>query len=301
MENHSVEQMQIWRKFYEENGYLVIPEFISSEQADELRKRAHELVEEFFKQELKRVSIFTTNQQERKSDEYFISSGDKIRFFFEEEAFDKNGNLICPKEKSINKIGHALFELDPVFKKFTLQKFLIDLAKGLGLDNPLMAQSMYIFKQPQVGGKVDIHQDSTFINTKPHSCMAFWFALEDATIENSCLWVVPGSHGKGIVTRFKRNENGTLTLFSKADSDEIAPWTSLENEFDKEKYIDKWVPLPCKKGSLVVIHGSVVHMSEPNRSTKSREVYTYHMIDKKTKYSHDNWLQRPDMPFQELE
>lgn len=42
--------------------------------------------------------------------------------------------------------------------------------------------------------KVSIHQDSTFINTKPLSCVGLWWALEDVTIENGCLWVAPGSH-----------------------------------------------------------------------------------------------------------
>ena len=56
---------------------------------------------------------------------------------------------------------------------------------------------MYIFKQPHIGGEVTCHQDSTFLYTKPESAVGFWVALEDATIENGCLWVSRGVRHKG--------------------------------------------------------------------------------------------------------
>jgi phytanoyl-CoA hydroxylase len=51
---------------------------------------------------------------------------------------------------------------------------------------------MYIFKQPFIGGEIDCHQDSTFLYTDPLSCIGFWFALEDATVDNGCLYAIPG-------------------------------------------------------------------------------------------------------------
>ncbi len=58
------------------------------------------------------ASIFSTREQNRLTDDYFLESGDKIRFFFEEDAFRPDGTLKQSKERSINKIGHALHELD---------------------------------------------------------------------------------------------------------------------------------------------------------------------------------------------
>jgi ectoine hydroxylase-related dioxygenase (phytanoyl-CoA dioxygenase family) len=53
---------------------------------------------------------------------------------------------------------------------------------------------MLIFKQARAGGKVAPHVDSTFLHTTPLSAVGFWFALEDVTQENGCLYYIPGSH-----------------------------------------------------------------------------------------------------------
>jgi len=222
----------------------------------------------------------------------------KFVVFFEDQAVDKDGKIIVDKMKAINKIGHALGELDNVFKNFTFQPSACSLVKSLGMRDPLLAQSMYIFKQPKIGGYVSIHQDNTFVNTKPLSCIAFWYAVDDVTLENGCLWIVPGSHKEGITTRFKKNIEGDSVHFTPPDKDEAAPWPSLNEKFDKNKYPELWIPVEIPRGSLVVIHGNVVHMSAQNTSSQSRHAYTFHMVEGDCEYSADNWLQRPkEMPF----
>eukprot|EP01118_Nematostelium_gracile_P014471 TRINITY_DN564_c0_g1_i1.p1 TRINITY_DN564_c0_g1~~TRINITY_DN564_c0_g1_i1.p1 ORF type:complete len:159 (+),score=41.75 TRINITY_DN564_c0_g1_i1:79-555(+) len=146
MKTYTQEEMQKMREFYQENGYLVIENFASPEEVKKLQDRMKILVDEFFnRDESNTKSIFHTHE-EQKRDLYFIESGDKVRFFYEEHAFDKDGNLIVPKDRSINKVGHALGELDPIFRDFTLKKEACDLVKGLGMKEPMLAQSMYIFK-----------------------------------------------------------------------------------------------------------------------------------------------------------
>src|ERR1041385_7777934 len=144
---------------YYEQGFLVLEGFVDEAECDLLRARAEELVQEFDPADV--VSIFSTNEQNRLTDEYFLTSGDKIRFFYEENAFHPNGTLRYEKEKSINKIGHALHDLDPVFDRFSRSPKLKELAASMGHADSYLLQSMYIFKQPNIGGEVTCHQDST--------------------------------------------------------------------------------------------------------------------------------------------
>src|SRR6266705_3788581 len=203
---------------YERDGFLVLEEFVRAEACDALRVRAEALVREFDPQGL--VSIFSTHEQTRTSDDYFLESGDKIRFFFEEKAFDSDGSLSQSKAQSINKIGHALHDLDPVFDQFSRLPAIEQLVSDLGIRKPLLVKSMYIFKQPNIGSEVTCHQDATFLYTTPLRMVGLWFALEDAGVENGCLWIIPGGHKLGLKSRFVRAEIGG-TRFEVFDD---APW-----------------------------------------------------------------------------
>lgn len=106
----------------------------------------------------------------------------------------------------------ALHELDPVFRKVTLENEKIRaVARDLAYHkDPVVLQSMVIFKQPQIGGKVPEHNDSTFLYTDPPSAVGFWFALEDCTPSNGALSFFPGSHKTSpISSRFIRMPGGT--------------------------------------------------------------------------------------------
>lgn len=274
-----ISQQQVAR--FKDEGFLVLEGFAEERECDRLRARAEALVQEFDPSDV--VSIFSTHEQNRLTDEYFLTSGDKIRFFFEENAFNPDGTLKYEKEKSINKIGHALHDLDPVFARFSRSQKIRDVAAAVGLEDSVLVQSMYIFKQPNIGGEVTCHQDSTFIYTEPIDIVGLWFALEDATIENGCLWAIPGGHRRGLKSRWLRTANNRME-FEVYDPE---PWPESE-----------LVPLEVSKGSLIVLHGLLPHLSHENRSARSRHAYTLHLVPAEAKYPADNWLQRPStMPF----
>jgi phytanoyl-CoA hydroxylase len=150
---------------YHRDGFLVIPGFVDRTACDELKAAANQIVSDF--QPSGERTIFTTSEQERVSNGEFLASGSGVWCFFEEEAFDEHGTPRTSKELSINKIGHAMHDLDPTFEKFSYRPELAGVAADIGLDDALALQSMYIFKQPLIGGEVGCHQDSTFLFTDP--------------------------------------------------------------------------------------------------------------------------------------
>jgi phytanoyl-CoA hydroxylase len=260
---------------FERDGFLVLEEFVGREACEALRARAAELVAEFDPSGVR--SIFSTTEQTRTSDDYFLESGDRISFFFEERAFGEDGSLRQSKDRSINKIGHALHDLDAVFDGFSRTPEIAGLVAALKFKRPLLVQSMYIFKQPNIGGEVVCHQDSTFLYTEPLSVVGLWFALEAATVDNGCLWALPGGHKLGLKSRFTRAPKGG-TRFEVFDD---SPWPQAG-----------LVPLEVPAGTLIVLDGQLPHLSRMNTSPRSRHAYTLHVIEGDSHYSADNWLQR---------
>ncbi|OBS81046.1 hypothetical protein A6R68_20774 [Neotoma lepida] len=176
-------------KKFQEDGFLLLEGFLTADECVAMQQRIGEIVAEM-----------------DGNTDYFLSSGDKVRFFFEKGVFDNKGlewgsgdmrvgNFLVPPEKSINKIGHALHAHDPVFRSVTHSPKVQALVRSLGLQLPVVVQSMYIFKQPHFGGEVSPHQDATFLYTEPLGrVLGVWIAIEDALLENGCLWFIPGSH-----------------------------------------------------------------------------------------------------------
>ena len=264
---------------FRRDGYLVLPGFASPEGVEALRNAAAAILDDFDPDAVR--SIFTTNEQTRHADEYFLTSGDKVRCFFEEDAFSDDGGLRQEPALSINKIGHAMHDLDPAFDRFSRTPGLAKALEAIGYQDPVLLQSMYIFKQPRIGGEVAAHDDHTFLWTEPASVVGAWFALEDATVDNGCLWALPGAHHAGPRRRFRRDGQGG-TVF-----DEINPTPYPEDGF---------VPLEVEAGTMILIDGLLPHRSAPNRSDRSRHAYTVHIIERAAHYPEDNWLRRPGLP-----
>ena len=169
--------------------------------------------------------------------DYFLDSATKIHYFAEPYAVqhenDNNssnnsgGSATTLKEEyrsnkvtALNKAGHGLHLRPGAFQEYTTSNKISQLLRELGYIDPVVPQSMYIFKQGRSSsntssnnggggdsdGVVTSHQDSTFLYTTPRqTCIGLWLALDDATINNGCLWVRPGSHNECIRRQFVRN------------------------------------------------------------------------------------------------
>lgn len=176
------------------------------------------------------------------------------------------------------------------------------IARALGFGDPRVLQSMVICKQPEIGGRVPPHQDSTFLYTNPPSAVGFWIALEDATNKNGCLSFAPGSHKRTAVkSRFVRKENGG-TGFEEVKGArfpiEMRNEEGMRGEEEEEE--EEYLLEEVKAGTLVLIHGNLLHKSEKNLSAKSRYIYTFHVIEGENIYDDKNWLQPPKNEFTRL-
>ena len=168
---------------------------------------------------------------------------------------------------------------------------------------------MVICKQPEIGGAVPPHQDSTFLYTDPPSAVGWWYALEDATAENGCLSFAPGSHGRAAVEkRFVRTGKGTGFVENEGArfpdglqrEEKREDGDAAEKEYELVQKEEEYTMGEVKAGTLVLIHGNILHKSERNRSEKSRNIYTFHVIEGEEKYDERNWLQPPKQGFSKL-
>jgi phytanoyl-CoA hydroxylase len=271
---------QLQKEQFDLQGYLILDQLFSSQQMDELQNAAAQIVNKFDADSTR--SVFSTQDQSKSRDNYFLSSGDKVRCFFEEDAFDADGQLRQQKSLSINKIGHALHVLEPVFKEFSESHTIRQLALDIGMQKPQIHQSMYIFKQPKIGGVIRWHQDASYFYTNPISVITFWFAVEDATVQNGCIQIQDNPQSYPLIEQFKRYENDETELVKLSDK----PWPNN----------DEARPLEVKKGSVIIFNGLLPHFSAANLSGKSRHAYTLHMTCGTTKYAKENWLQAKPSP-----
>lgn len=262
---------------FNNTGYLILRDFIAPEDCDHLMARMETLVDDFAKTE-QVTTVFSTLTHEHMQDRYFLESADEIYYFFEKDALGTDG-LCYSVQESLNKVSHALHEKDPVFKEFCSQDLIRTLMLDLGYADPVIRQSMYIFKQARIGGEVAMHQDSTFLHTAGKPVVGLWIALEDATIDNGCLWAIPGRHKGALRQKFIRNSDDSLT-FATLD---VTPYD-----------LDAAIPLEVKKGTVIVLHGLLPHASKSNTSGKSRHAFTLHITDRQDGFPVGNWMRKHD-------
>jgi phytanoyl-CoA hydroxylase len=270
------------RDAFVEDGFLALPGFVAETDCLALRARAVELAREVT-QDASRAPVFRADgASPHQGDDWFLSSGEAIRGFYEQEAFASDGTLRAAAHECLNKLGHAMHDLDASFDAFSRTEKLAAVASSIGMRDPLLLQSMYIFKNPRIGGEVQCHADHTYLWTEPRSVVGFWFAIDDATTENGCMWALPGGHRIPVKSRSRLDATRTRTVIDVLDS---TPYPT-----------EGLVPLEAKRGTLILLDGALPHLSGPNRSEHPRHAYTLHAIDGVARYLDDNWLRRERVP-----
>ncbi|KAF7863801.1 hypothetical protein EAF04_006766 [Stromatinia cepivora] len=276
----SDEQLQFWR----ENGYLVIPNALASDQKDLLLKTVHESAEALAGggERVQKHSYLPGQKS------YVHPCGRAIATL-SEYAFNPDIEPL----KRIQRIGCGIHRVMPSFRKTILSPFHSTLAKSLGYKDPRIIQSLIIVKAAEVGARVVPHQDGCSGFTNPSSCTTFWYALEDCSIENGCLAVAPGSHRVQPITRRCKNVNGKpefvdleRPVYAEIEGvdDSTLPRKNENGEFEYKK-------LEVEAGTLILMHGNLMHTSEANRSSKSRVAFNFGVVEGEHEWLKDNYLQ----------
>ena len=339
-------------QFFDKYGFLLLKAFATHEEISDMKQQMHSLVDQQWhpnsdsdkNSNSNRITAFRTDEKQianQGSTDYFLESANKIHFFAEPHAMTTSQTLKTQfqhdKIRALNKAGHGM-HLQPgqPFHTYSTSQKISSLIKELGWEDPVIPQSMYIFKPPGIGGQVTSHQDSTFLYTTPkQSCLGLWLALDDATITNGCLWVRPGSHGEPTRVKFARNPKhfGTslkershvprgdpsesqMIFIEEEPKEEQRDASKVGKDVDwvgKIPHLDgcetAWdslfeagfVPVECKAGDLVVFPGELDHLSLANVSEHQRHTFQLHLVEGEragVTWADTNWLQYPKgIPF----
>ncbi|KAJ2455081.1 hypothetical protein EV183_001010 [Coemansia sp. RSA 2336] len=292
------------KQAFSRDGFAVVEDFLSKSQVLQVRQRIQQLLDDFDPQKHPLTTFPAATDNKLHGSQYFLDSATRISYFLEPGSVSQ-GKLAVEPARAVNKIGHGLHIQDPLFRQLTHGPDVREIADKLGFKDPRVLQSMVICKQPRIGGSVPMHQDSTFLFTNPPSACGFWIALEDCLVSNGCLHVVPQSHRSHPIGRRMVRCPAAMQPHAQEGVDfiDIEPVFSLyplEGEQEEEQ-AEKSCPVEIKAGSLVLLHGQLLHMSPPNLSDTSRWIYTFHIIEGMHTYDSLNWLQMPaDYPLTKL-
>ena len=270
--------MNLIREQYAEQGYAVLEGVVPEVELRSIRMAATQIVDAF---DIDRHrTTFSTNDRDEGRDKYFMDSAQSVHCFLEEDALDEQGQLIRAKEFAINKIGHAMHDLEPAFNRFCRQTVFTETLRVMGYRSPLLWQTMYIFKQPHIGGEVRWHQDASYLISEPSSVVGFWIALEDAHRDNGCLWVQPGGQNSPLRETFEVDHTSGKGVLRQLDD---MPWPSS----------DEALAVEVPAGSMIIFNDHMPHYSSRNHTQQSRQAFTMHFAEAGSTWSRHNWLQRP--------
>mmetsp|Transcript_3933 Transcript_3933/g.7831 ORF Transcript_3933/g.7831 Transcript_3933/m.7831 type:complete len:399 (-) Transcript_3933:43-1239(-) len=325
-------------------GFLCQRQFCTPTECHAMKAEMQRLVNEEWDPHASLDSFGTDDTANVARGDYFLESANRIHFFTEPTALETTteGKQVLKPEyqgarrmESLNKVGHALHisPSTPFGQYFRSPKLAQLVQDELGWKDPVVPQSMYIFKQARTGGAVHSHQDATFLYTTPRqTCLGLWLALDDATISNGCLWVRPASHLEPVRRQYCRNpahfgataienrsnhasaaggtnapkfvmetlvdeEKSSETTTTTTTSNKGVPWEGKLPQHGWQGLFDAgFVPVECQAGDLLVFEGTLDHLSLPNYSDKARHTFQLHLVEGPAAgitWAPSNWLQYP--------
>ena len=145
---------------------------------------------------------------------------------------------------------HFPHKISPLIRDTLAHPCIVDVLTRVIGPNVKSMQSMLFIKHAGKPGQA-WHQDEDFIPTRDRSLGAAWIALDDATVDNGCLWVIPGSHQPGILWPLRQHSN--------------PEYDSIPESFDFPYGDTDAIAVEVPAGSIVFFHGYLLHKSLKNR------------------------------------
>ena len=222
-------------QFFIENGYIAVPNLIESDEIEELREDTVRIARGGYPCEaVQPVS-------ENLSDDQILA------------------NILCI---------HQPHFVSPIMEKYVRHPELCGVLSQITAahipfwDGSVKCMQSMLFVKPSGFQGQSWHQDEIYIPTRDRSLIGGWIAMDDATVENGCLWVIPGSHQMGYL--YSQKPHGNPEEFDSADLESYGFDETLE------------VPIEVKTGTVVFFNGYLLHRSRKNQGQTYRRVLVNH-------------------------
>lgn len=168
-----------------------------------------------------------------------------------------------PEGDAIRKVS-GLYH-DDLFRGLISRPAIVDRIHDVVGDPAQLFRADALMKPPAVGSQKGVHQDSPYWPIEPMSLWSCWVPFDDATLDNGCLTVVPGSHLSGGLPH------------ASIDHDYVIP---------PEHYAaDELIPVPMAAGTGIFFHSLLIHGSAANRSGSPRRAVTMSYLGPKHRYT----------------
>ena len=236
------DQKQSWNN----SGYILIPNFVNKKFCDDMNNEVREIIKSIIPKD----SAF--------SHAYAGEGHIAIR----EMKPSDNAKTI---EDEISK----LFRIHSkgIFNSFIKNEKLVNLLEDiLGPDIDCFL-SQFIFKNPGAWGQ-PWHQDSSYFPFDKEPQVAAWLATSEATLENGCLVVLPGSHQEHLHEHLPDERKGSNYGYTEIK----------DHDFSQE------TPMTLNKGDLLLFHSFLMHKSFDNKSNSRRTAMVYHFAETGTSF-----------------
>ncbi|WP_447040949.1 phytanoyl-CoA dioxygenase family protein [Streptomyces sp. DSM 118878] len=176
------------------------------------------------------------------------------------ETGDKRSDLgshVARKEGVRENITQIMWPsaLHPPLRELPLHNKALAVARELIGDDAELDFDMMIHKDPHTAVATPWHQDAAYwVDMPDRRAVSIWIAMDDASLDNGCMWYVQGSHKKPIRPHRPTSDGKNI----ECDCSEDEPGAT---------------PVPVRAGEAVAHSGSTLHYSRGNTTSGTRRAY----------------------------